>query len=188
MNIRTFAAIELSQPVCERVRRYIEQLKSAVSECNASWSRVENIHLTVKFFGDIEQTKVERISTAASRTVNTSRPFEIRVTGTGSFPSLSQPRVLWIGIEDPKQQLANLQSRFEDECAAEGFAKEERAFRPHLTIARIRKPEGARRLAEVNKELGFEPMPLVVNELVMFRSELSSQGSKYSILSQHNLA
>ena len=69
----------------------------------------------------------------------------------------------------------------------EGFTKEERAFSPHLTIARIRKPEGARKLAEVNNSLGFEAMDLQVNELVVFRSELSSKGSKYTALSRHGL-
>jgi 2'-5' RNA ligase len=184
---RTFAAVELPKAVRDRIQQHISQLRDAAPECQPSWSRVENIHLTLKFFGDIEQNRIRQISNAASRTAKDFAPFEILITGTGAFPKTTQPRVLWIGVDDPSLQLSKLQSRFEDECAGEGFEKEERAFRPHLTIARIRKPAGARRLGEFNKELRFEPMKLTVNELIVFRSELSSKGSKYTPLSQHTL-
>jgi 2'-5' RNA ligase len=188
MNVRIFAAIELPQSVRERVGLHINQLKATVPACNPSWSRLENIHVTVKFFGNVDQSKIKQISAAAARATEHLKPFDILITGAGAFPKPSQPRVLWIGTEDPSGQVSVLHSRFEEECAKEGFEKEGRGFRPHLTIARIRKPEGARRLAEVNKELGFEPVKLVVNELVIFRSELSSSGSKYTALSRHLLA
>jgi 2'-5' RNA ligase len=83
--------------------------------------------------------------------------------------------------------LAELQQRFELDCSTNGFEKEVRSFRPHLTIVRIRKPAGARALAEANQQLGFEPESLLVEELVVFRSELSSGGSKYTALSRHPL-
>jgi 2'-5' RNA ligase len=185
---RTFAAIELPTPVRNHIHQHISQLRAAVPECRPSWSRVENIHLTLKFFGDVEQSSIRKISDAASRAVKDFTPFEILITGSGAFPKTTQPRVLWIGVDDPSQQLSKLQQRFEHECELEGFGKEERAFRPHLTIARIRKPEGARRLAEFNKDLSFKPLPLKVGELVLFRSELSSQGSKYTALSRHTLS
>ena len=188
MNIRTFAAIELSSSIKERIETHIKTLRSAVLEANPSWTRVENIHLTLKFFGDVEETRIKRIAKAASKAVDTLAPFDISISNTGAFPKLSQPRVLWIGIEDKTGQLSKLQNRLEEECVLEGFEKEVRAFRPHLTIARIRNPEGARRLAEVNKELGFGPMKLTVAELVIFRSELSSKGSKYTALSRHSFS
>ena len=184
---RIFAAIELSADIRDRIQQHIQQLRAAVPECHPSWSRVENIHLTVKFFGDVEQSKIAQIADAASRSVMNFSSFQILINGTGAFPKPSQPRVIWIGVEDPTKQLLRLQSEFEAECAREGFTKEERAFSPHLTIARIRKPEGARKLAEVNNSLGFEAMDLQVNELVVFRSELSSKGSKYTVLSRHGL-
>ena len=188
MNIRTFAAIELSGSIKERIETHIKKLRSAVPEANPSWTRVDNIHLTLKFFGDVEETRIERIARAVSKAVDTFAPFDISIGDTGAFPKPSQPRVLWIGIEDTTGQLSRLHNRFEEECALEGFDKESRAFRPHLTIARIRKPEGARRLAEVNKELNFPSMKLRVSELVVFRSELSSKGSKYTPLSRHSLS
>ncbi|HEV8369661.1 MAG TPA: RNA 2',3'-cyclic phosphodiesterase [Pyrinomonadaceae bacterium] len=188
LPFRTFCAIELSSVVRSRLQQHIDQLRTTAPECHASWSRAENIHLTVKFFGDVQQNSVARMANAAARTVENLSAFEISIAGTGAFPKTSQPRVLWIGIDDLTGKLAELHEQFEKECATEGFPKEGRRFRPHLTIARIRKPEGARAVAELNQTTGFESISLTVNELVVFRSELSSKGSTYTALSRHKLS
>jgi 2'-5' RNA ligase len=185
---RTFCAIELSSRIRSRIQQQIDNLRAAIPKHHASWARVENLHLTIKFFGEVEQSKIARIASAAARAIDNLSRFETSISGTGAFPKTSQPRVLWIGIEDQTGKLRELHEEFEKECATEGFSKEERGFRPHLTIARIRKPEGARALAELNQKLGFESMSLEVNELVVFRSELSSKGSKYTALSRHKLS
>ena len=96
--------------------------------------------------------------------------------------------MLWIGVDDPSGRLSALQMRLEEEFAAEGFPKEDRAFRPHLTIARLRKPEGSRRLAETHLQTGFKKTQITVSEFVVFRSELSSKGSRYTAISRHELS
>jgi 2'-5' RNA ligase len=184
---RIFAAIELPDKVQKQIQKQIKKLQSAVPGNKASWSRTENIHLTVKFFGSVEQKRIPRISDASARVVKKFSEIEIRIENTGAFPRLSQPRVLWIGVSDPSGELARLQEMFEVECALEGFEKETRDFKPHLTIARLRRPEGARALAASNQEMGFESMTVGVNELVVFRSEPTSKGSKYSVLSRHQI-
>jgi 2'-5' RNA ligase len=154
-----------------------------VPDAAASWSRVENIHLTLKFFGNVEMKQIARISEAVERVVKQFSTFQIGVGETGVFPRPSRPQVLWIGVSDPSGQLAALQEKLENECAAEGFAKEDRAYRPHLTIARLRRPEGARHLAETHLQMKFEPINIELKELVVFRSELSPKGSKYTVIS-----
>jgi 2'-5' RNA ligase len=183
-----FCAIELPEALRLRLRDHIGQLREAVPQAHASWSRAENIHLTLKFFGEVKQARVPRISAAAQRATEKFGPFQVGVAGAGSFPKQSQPRVLWIGVEDPGGQLAALQQQFESEAAGEGFAREERAYRPHLTIARIRNPAGSRTLAEAHQQRGFKTETFVVSELVVFRSELSSQGSRYTAISRHQLS
>jgi 2'-5' RNA ligase len=162
-------------------------VREAVPEAAASWSRPENIHLTVKFFGNVDQAKVPLISAALQRAVREFGPIEIQVGKTGVFPRASRPQVLWIGIEDPSGGLSRLHARLEDECGREGFPKEERAFRPHLTIARIRKPGNASRLADTHLRIEFAPVEITLSELVLFRSELSPKGSKYTAISRHRL-
>jgi len=184
---RVFAAIELSSNIHRRIQKQIQLLQAAVPDNRASWSRPQNIHLTVKFFGNVLSKKISPISEAASRVVKQLNKFEIQIGNTGAFPKVSQARVLWIGVADPAGQLARLHQLFEAECAVEGFERETRDFRPHLTIARLRRPEGAKALAETNQKLGFESMSVEVNELVVFRSELSPKGSKYTAISRHQL-
>jgi 2'-5' RNA ligase len=184
---RVFCAVELPDAVRARLEDHVRRLRKEVSDVAASWSRVDNIHLTLKFFGNVEVKRIEKISAAAERVVKQFAAFQISVGETGVFPRPSRPQVLWIGVSDPSGQLAALQKKFEDECAAEGFPKEDRAYRPHLTIARLRKPEGARQLAEAHLGMKFEPIEVEVKELVVFRSELSPKGSKYTVISAADL-
>jgi 2'-5' RNA ligase len=162
-------------------------VRETVPDLSASWSRPANIHLTVKFFGNVDEKEVPKISSALAFVVKEFRTIEIVVAKTGVFPRPSRPQVLWIGIDDLSGGLARLQERIEADCAREGFPKEDRAFRPHLTIARIRKPQQANRLAEAHLQTGFAPVAITLSELVLFRSELSSKGSKYTVISRHRL-
>lgn len=178
---RTFCAIELPDQVRTRLQDHVRRLREAVPDASASWSKPENVHLTLKFFGNVPQEKVPRISEAAQRTAQEFSSFSIRIGSTGAF----RTQVLWIGVEDPSGQLSALQRRFEEECVREGFAKEDRAYKPHLTIARIRRPEGARKLAETHLQTNFEAVEISVSEIVLFRSELSPKGSRYTAISKH---
>ena len=180
---RMFCAVELPPEVRAQLQEHVARLRKEIPDVAASWSRVENIHLTLKFFGNVDVDRVETISRAIDRAVKELSPFEISVGTTGTF----RTQVLWIGVSDPSGKLSALYKRLEDECAREGFAKEDRAYRPHLTIARIRRPEGARRLADAHRQMRFENVAVAVKEVVVFRSELSPKGSKYTAISKHGL-
>ena len=184
---RVFCAIELPDDVRARLEDHVARLRKEVPNAAASWSRVENIHLTLKFFGNVAVDRVPAISEAASRGLQGFSGFRIAVVGTGVFPKPSRAQVLWIGIDDPSGNLSALQQRFDRECLAEGFPKEDRAYRPHLTIARLRQPEGARQLADAHIKMNFAAIDVPITELILFRSELSPKGSKYTALSHHNL-
>lgn len=185
---RVFVAIELPQAARKRLIERIDQLRDSIPEARASWSREENLHLTLKFLGDIPAANVGALSQAVEQAALSARPFEILFGGCGVFPSHGPPRVLWIGIDDPSGSLAKLYRRLEDECAGAGFVREERPFHPHLTIARLRKPEGARRLAALHREIAFSSFPVVVSELCVFRSELGNEGSKHTALSRQKFS
>ena len=180
---RIFCAVELPYEVRARLEDHILRLRKEIPDAAASWSRVENIHLTLKFFGNVAVDRVSTISAAASRIATEVSPFSIVIGNTGVFPKPSRAQVLWIGVGDPTGKLASLQQRLENECASEGFEKEGRAYRPHLTIARIRKPEGAKQLADAHLRMEFKTVEVRLSELVIFRSELSSKGSKYTAVS-----
>ncbi len=182
---RVFSAVELPPEVRKQLEEHILKLRKAVPDVAASWSRVENIHLTLKFLGNVALDRIPAISAAASRAVAEFSTFPIGVGDTGVFPRPSRAQVLWIGVSDRSGKLSALQERLENECAAEGFPKEDRAYRPHLTIAHIRRPESARRLVDAHLQMSFPITDIEPNELILFRSELSPKGSKYTAISTH---
>ena len=184
---RVFCAIELPETARELVLRHIARLKDVVPDAKASWSRDANLHLTLKFLGEIPQNSVSDLSNAASRAVAELAPFSIRLEETGIFPKHGQPRVLWIGITDSSGNLGELHARLEDESANAGFAGDDRPFHPHLTLARLRQPRHARTLAAAHQQLEFEPAEIAVSELLVIKSELSSTRSKYTVVSRHPL-
>jgi 2'-5' RNA ligase len=184
---RVFCAVDLPSATKKCVLDHIARLRALVPEARASWSREQNFHLTLKFLGEIPTERVHNFQLAISRAVEEFSQFPVALSGTGVFPGPRDPRVLWIGITDETGGLARLQLRLETESEREGFPKEKRRFHPHLTLARLRHSEGARELVQAHEALAFAAEEFIVNELVLIRSELSSSGSKYTVLSRHAL-
>jgi len=185
---RMFCAIELPEELRTRAAAHIATLcKAAPPDARVSWQRAENLHLTVKFLGEIAQNRIAYLSEASSRAAKQSQPFNLTIEGAGSFPPRGLPRVLWLGILDSSDALAQLQKHLEKECSIEGFTREERSFSPHLTIARIRAPQGARSIAASHQAAGFEAIEIPVRELTVMRSELGPGGSRYTAISRHEI-
>ena len=192
---RVFCAIDLPEPVRALVGQHISELRRAVPDARASWSRPESIHLTLKFHGQVPVAGVAKLSSAVARAVEGMPPFRLGIGGTGAFPSHGSPRVLWIGVHDSSGRLAELHERLEDESAGVGFEREARSFHPHLTIARLRRQDRrmgrgddtqqARFLTAAHKEALFPPVEITVSELLVIRSELGNAGSKYTTISRH---
>ena len=176
--IRTFICIEISESIESRISRLQEALRQ--TEAQVSWTKPSNIHLTLKFLGGVEVSRIERVSKALERSANGISPFEVEVSGTGCFPSPRNPRVLWVGFSSVPERLQQLYSNIEDELAREGFPREKRKFSPHLTIGRIRTPNNAARVAEALIAAGFEPEAFIATEVILMRSDLKPTGSIYT--------
>jgi len=185
--LRVFCAVELTDEVRERVAERVRRLRAEFPDVRASWEKPEKLHVTLKFIGDVEHARADALSGAAERAAACIEPFELTIEETGTFPPHGQPRVLWLGINDASGSLAFMHRALETECAAAGFPREPRAFKPHLTLARVRSPHGARDLAAAHRETPFEPQRFKVSELVVMRSELGPGGSRYTPLSRHAL-
>lgn len=191
---RTFIAIELPRQLRLRVVEHIDRLRRDVPGVRASWVREDNLHLTLKFLGNVSVSEIPKLSDAITSGVSGIEPFELTVAGCGVFPPKGRPNVLWLGVSssrdstsDTRHPLSLLHAAIEDECAKTGFPPEQRAFHPHLTIARLRKVGGERHLAEVHQSLGFAPETFSVSEIVVFKSELLRAGSKHTPISRHAL-
>lgn len=187
-SLRVFCAVELPAEVRAAAAAHVARLRRDFPDARASWVRPEGLHVTLKFIGEVSAARVGDLSRAAAAAVEGSAPFGLSVEEAGTFPPRGAARVLWLGLRDDSGGLARLQQRLETECEAAGFPREPRAFKPHLTLARLRQPEGAYELSEAHRRLTFGPHPFKVSELLVMRSELGPGGSRYTPLSRHALA
>lgn len=184
---RLFIAIELPAEIRHGIKEHIDRLRAELPEVRASWVREQNLHLTLKFLGDTPLERVERLSRAVQAAASGMTQFEIDIRDSGSFPPRGTPSVLWVGIEDPSSNLNKLHDALENECERAGFARDARSFHPHFTIARLRGSQGARKLSDLHKSTDLPALRVRVRCVCLIRSELSSAGSRYTVVARHPL-
>jgi RNA 2',3'-cyclic 3'-phosphodiesterase len=178
--IRAFIAVDLDDPVIEKICSVVEILKSRITEIR--WLRKENLHLTLKFLGNIAESQVEPIATALRHPLGLFSPCNISAKGLGVFPDFRRPKILWVGLTG--DQLVQLTAEIESALMPLGFTPENRAFTPHLTIGRWR--EGNRPAKNLRQKIGslndFEFGACAVRQIVLFQSVLKPEGASYSEL------
>jgi RNA 2',3'-cyclic 3'-phosphodiesterase len=188
-RVRTFIAVEMSPSVIARAGDLIDKLRVAAAEIN--WVRPQQMHLTLKFLGDVPDTETPDICRVVNEVAAAIEPFEITCRGVGAFPNLREPRTLWIGIEDGADELKRLQTAIEDGLKTKlGYPKEQRGFHPHLTLGRVKRelPGGRGQLAELlEKHAHFDADLAVIDEVVTFASFLGRQGPSHDALGTSEL-
>lgn len=188
-KIRTFVAVELSPRVMARAGQLIDKLR--VSSAQVNWARTPQMHLTLKFLGDVRDTETPDICRVVAGVAKDFEPFEITFRGAGAFPSNERPRTLWIGIEDGVEALCDLQAAIENALKEQlGFPKEARRFQPHLTIGRVKHepPEAQGELtALLQKHAHFDADLSVIDEVVVFASFLGRSGASHEALGRYEL-
>lgn len=181
-NIRAFLAIDPPEVVLDNIQALQNRLKRSIQGA-IRWVRPEGIHLTLKFFGDISAYDVENISEIIANKTTTVPPIALEIMGIGAFPDVNRPRVIWLGITGHLAPLLSLQRDLEEELFNLGFPKEDRPFRAHLTMGRVRVPKGIIGLApSVEAEGNLMAGNFTVGEITLFQSSLSPQGAIYSKL------
>jgi RNA 2',3'-cyclic 3'-phosphodiesterase len=179
---RVFIAIDISEEARAAAAQYEEALRREFAEVRVGWERPEKLHLTLKFLGKTDDDQLERVKRAVGSAAASGNVLTLELAGTGVFPSARSPRILWLGLRESGDALKVLANRMETECETIGFPKENRPFSPHLTIGRVREPHRSRELAEKHAASKFGPVAFVVNEVVVYKSELRPTGSIYSKL------
>ena len=188
-RVRTFIAVEMSPRVITRAGDLIDKLRVAAAEIN--WVRPQQMHLTLKFLGDVPDTETPDICRVVEEVAAGFEPFEITCRGAGVFPNLREPRTLWIGIEDGADELKRLQAQIDDALKGRlGYGKEQRGFHPHLTIGRVKRelPGAHGQLAElIEKNVHFDADLAIIDEVVTFASFLGRGGPKHEALDRAEL-
>ena len=182
-TIRTFIAVPLGDEVSRNAIRLIERLRQPND--GIKWVPTDNLHLTLKFLGEVENTEVPAVCAVLHDVCASRDPFELRFAGTGGLPSVERPRVLIAGIDDPTESLTEIVSDLERDFAELGFKRESRDYTPHLTLGRTK--GGSRRpnpevmdrlLSEQHVEIG----QMVVDSVQVIASFLDKSGPTYQVM------
>jgi len=181
--IRAFIAINLSPDVLERIEQVALDLKKRMNSVPIRWVPTENIHLTLKFLGNVSTANLELLKDILENVASNHHECDISVGGIGVFPKPHNPRVIWVGMEVP-QELFNLQREVEIETARLGYSREHRPFSPHLTFGRVSRnasTEDVHIIAESleNYKVGFLGATRV-RTVYLFRSDLKPEGAEYT--------
>jgi RNA 2',3'-cyclic 3'-phosphodiesterase len=184
--IRSFLAIELPKPILKKIEEVQGDLKS--THTDVRWVSPEKIHLTLKFLGNIEESRIDSIFKSIEELIRNTLLFSLKVRGIGAFPNLKNPRVIWMGLVDARETLTSLQKRIDNQLEKIGFQPEDRPFHPHLTLGRMKSSRGKEELVgrmEKHKEEEFGD--LQVERVILFESDLRPSGPIYTALREMKL-
>lgn len=188
--LRSFIAIELPPEIQKAITRATSDIQKALPKPLVRWVTEQNIHLTLKFLGDVSPSNLEHLAEALKVESSQHPVFELSVGQLGAFPSTHRARVIWIGLEAPPELLI-LQHGVEAVAARLGYPPEERPFSAHLTIGRVGQNASASDLIKIRTELEacqVGPLgKLTVDALHIFKSDLQPSGSVYTHLYAMNL-
>ncbi len=179
--IRTFVAIDLPRAIQGGLAQFVQILQRA--NAPVSWVKPDRIHLTLKFLGDVHEDRIPSLCDALQTVSDGARPFSIQPAGCGAFPSIKQMRVVWVGLRGDVEPLRSLQARVEESLKPLGFEPEDRPFRAHLTVGRVKGSQRARVLQQALLDnQSFSTEAFDVTELVLYKSELRPEGAQYTPL------
>ncbi len=184
--MRTFVAIEIAEPLKLNLDRSVEDLRSGLKDGLIRWVRLESMHLTLKFLGEIDMEQIHTIQGVLDQVAERFSSFNLEIAGFGCFPNFSRPRIVWVGFNPDGGDLPRLQSELESRLEKIGFEREQRGYHPHLTLGRVRKGlsksdmkllSGWAQEAQIGAVGSFE-----VDAISLIRSVLQPGGAAYSRL------
>ena len=185
-TLRTFVALPLDSHIVTSLQDLHQKLQSL--PVDVKWVKPHSIHVTIKFLGDVEEAHLDSIYEAIHQGVSGVKPWRVGVKHIGTFPGMRNPRVVWVGLDDPTGTIMTVQDQVQAELVKIGFEKERRAFTPHLTVGRVRTPKGKKDLVSFlldEREREFGEMQ--VNRVVLYKSDLKPTGAEYTALQEFTL-
>jgi 2'-5' RNA ligase len=181
--IRAFIAISLSPEIYRSLDQVMLHLQERLPDAPVRWVVVKNIHLTIKFLGEVSISNLELLTKILHAEASHHQPFEISVGDLGAYPSIKRPRVIWVGVEAPPE-LHALQRGIETETTRLGYVRENRGFSPHLTLGRVSRSANSldiRRISDIlgNCKVGYLGAARVQG-VNLYRSDLQPSGAVYT--------
>ena len=182
-TIRAFIAINFNPKIQRSIGRMQDHLRK--TNCDIKWVRPENIHITLKFLGNVETKQVDAIKRMLANHYRSTKPLKVELAQLGTFPNINRPRILWIGLKDNKQRLSQTAISLQKALTKIGLEGDQKAFSPHITIGRIRSFKNTNLLSEsISKYQVPKGLTQVITKIILYKSILTSQGPNYEPLYQ----
>src|SRR2546423_991483 len=185
--MRIFIALDIPKEIRDRLSEYAERMRPLAPE--ARWARIEGLHVTLKFIGEVSDARVQEVKAALAQVK--AKPFEVEFKDVGFFPSHASGRVFWAGVH-ASEALPQLASNIEDALEKLGIPKEKRPYQPHLTLAKAGEGPGAKyRFNVLRQKLDPKAPPqfgtMTAKEFYLYRSEIMRGGARYTKLERYSL-
>lgn len=181
--IRAFVAIDLTPEIRQRLDQVTSQLRQGLNDVPIRWVPGSNIHLTLKFLGDVSLNNLEMLQKVLRTEVEGHHPFEISIGGLGAFPTMRHPRVVWVGVEAPSE-LGSIQHSIDTAMEKLGYTREDRPFSAHLTLGRVSRNATSRDTHLIGEALETTKIGFLgvvqIDAVHLFRSDLRPTGSVYT--------
>ena len=184
--VRCFVAVNLPALLREEIGEFFTGLRGTVR--GVRWVAAANLHLTLKFLGDVESGQVSRVANAIAGALEERSPVEVALSGAGVFPPRGRPRVVWLDLSAGAEGIASLQAEVERALEPLGFPPERRPFTPHLTVGRVKNLRYAAPLRSAVDTAGEREWGgFTASSVDLVKSELFPTGARYSILREVRL-
>jgi 2'-5' RNA ligase len=181
--IRAFIAIDLSEEIQRRLDDVVHNYKTQLENIPIRWVAASNIHLTLKFLGDVSVANLNMLTDMIQIEISSHHQFDISVGGAGAFPNVRQPRIIWVGVEAPSE-LTAIQNGIEATTGRLGYVREERAFSAHLTLGRVSRNATSQDVKAISKALEATRVGFLgatcVEKVHLYRSDLQPTGAVYT--------
>ncbi len=181
--VRSFIAIDLPDSLFGQLEQVSDNLQELLEGMPIRWIAVPNIHLTLKFLGDVSEKNIPMIKEILKTEAASHKHFEVSVGGFGVFPNFTRPRVIWVGVEAP-DELENLQRRIDLETARLGYVPDRRKYNPHLTLGRVSRNANPKEVRSISAVLRKQRVGFLgavrISEVNLFRSDLGPRGAVYT--------
>jgi len=185
-TIRAFIALEIDQLNKQKISEVISKLKK--SDAHIKWVTENQMHLTLKFLGNIEEVNVQKISDVLKSIADNFKAFMIQFSKIGAFPTIKRPRVIWIAIEKGSESLKLLANKIETELEKLGFEKEDRDYKAHLTLGRVKSLKNLPELTNLINQSALELSDdITIDKILLFQSTSTPKGAIYTRLTEHAL-
>lgn len=184
--MRTFIAIEIPSEIKSALTALQTDLRRAGAD--VSWTKPENFHLTLNFLGEVDESRIGEVEKVCISSAAEFQPFTLSLNETGVFPNDRQPRVLWVGLSGEIEKAIEIRKSLDERLAVIGFEPEEKDFRPHLTIGRVKSNRKTRELLALAYTQQAPALSFMVTEIVLMKSELHPAGAEYTPIANAGLS